>query len=89
MLYRRDAARLIVIGSNAGNERPPAWALNLRANPDAQVQVSGQRLKVRARLAEGEEHDKLWRQMKDQYGGYDAYRERTARPIDLFVLAPR
>src|SRR3954452_6035089 len=79
VLYMRDGERLVVIGSNAGNERPPAWALNLRATPEAEVQVRAARRKVRARVAEGEERDERWRAMNEQYGGFEEYRARTAR----------
>ena len=89
MLYLADGERLVVIGSNAGNERAPAWALNLKAHPDAEVQVGGAYRKVRARVAEGAERDGLWRRMNDQYGGFDDYRARTGREIDLFVLESR
>ena len=89
MLYLADGERLVVIGSNAGNQRAPAWAFNLKAHPDAEVQVRGARRKVRARVAEGAERDELWRRMNEQYGGFDEYRARTARQIDLFVLEPR
>jgi deazaflavin-dependent oxidoreductase (nitroreductase family) len=89
VLYMRDGDRLIVIGSNAGNQRPPAWALNLEANPEAKVQVGRRRTQVRARIADGAEHDDLWRRMNDQFGGFDLYRDRTSRDIRLFVLEPR
>jgi deazaflavin-dependent oxidoreductase (nitroreductase family) len=88
VLYLADGQRFVVIGSNAGNERAPAWALNLKANPDAAVEVRGKRLCVRARVALGEERDALWARMNDQYGGFDDYRVRTGRQIDLFVLEP-
>jgi deazaflavin-dependent oxidoreductase (nitroreductase family) len=89
VLYLAEGDRLIVIGSNAGNESPPAWALNLSANPDAEVQVRGTRRRVRARIAEGEERDELWRRMNDQYAGFDDYLHRTSRQIKVFVLEPR
>ena len=89
VLYLADGERLIVIGSNAGNERPPAWALNLESHPDGEVQVRGRRAKVRARIAEGQERDELWRRMNEQYAGFDDYRGRTQREIDVFVLEPR
>lgn len=89
VLYLADGQRLIVIGSNAGNERAPAWALNLRANPHADVQVRGERRKVSARVAEGDERDQLWQRMNEQYEGFDDYRARTSREIALFVLEPR
>jgi deazaflavin-dependent oxidoreductase (nitroreductase family) len=89
VLFMADGERLVVIGSNAGNTRAPAWALNLRANPDARVQVRGDRRSVRARVAEGEERGELWRRMNEQYGGFDDYRAQTARDIAVFVLEPR
>jgi F420H(2)-dependent quinone reductase len=89
VLYLPDGERLVVIGSNAGNTRPPAWALNLRANPDADVEVRGDRRRVHARVAEGEERADLWRRMNEQYGGFDDYESRTSRDIALFVLEPR
>jgi deazaflavin-dependent oxidoreductase (nitroreductase family) len=88
VLYLADGERLVVIGSNAGNERPPAWALNLQANPNADVQVRGECRQMRARLAEGEERGELWARMNGQYGGFDQYRTRTGREIPLFVLEP-
>ena len=89
VLYMRDGERLVVIGSNAGNVRAPAWALNLAANPEADVQVRGDRWAVRARIAEGPEREELWRRMNEQYTGFDAYAERTSRDIKVFVLEPR
>jgi deazaflavin-dependent oxidoreductase (nitroreductase family) len=89
VVYLADGDRLIVIGSNAGNERAPAWSLNLRANPDAEVQVGGKRRKVRARVAEGEERTELWRRANDQYEGFNDYEARTKRDIRVFVLEPR
>jgi deazaflavin-dependent oxidoreductase (nitroreductase family) len=89
VLYMRDGERLVVIGSNAGNERPPAWALNLKANSEADIEVGGDRRSVRARVAEGEERAELWKRMNEQYGGFDQYRARTSRDIAVFVLEPR
>jgi F420H(2)-dependent quinone reductase len=89
ILYLADGPRLVVIGSNAGNERPPAWALNLLANPDAEVQIRGERRRVRARVAEGEERAELWRKVNEMYEGFDDYDAKTAREIAVFVLEPR
>jgi deazaflavin-dependent oxidoreductase (nitroreductase family) len=88
VVYLKDGERLVVIGSNAGNARPPAWALNLVAHPDAEVEVGPQRRTVRARVAEGEERDELWRRMNEQYAGFDDYMARTTRDIRVFVLEP-
>jgi len=44
---------------------------------------------MRARIADGEERDELWRRTNNQYGGFKDYRARTGRDIKLFVLEPR
>ena len=89
VLYLADGERLIVIGSNAGNPHAPAWSLNLKANPDAEVEVGRARRRVRARVAEGEERIELWRKANEQYAGFDDYEDKTDRDIALFVLEPR
>jgi len=88
VLYLPDGDRLIVIGSNAGNEREPAWSLNLKANSEAEVEVGRKRTQVRARIADGDERTQLWTRFKALFGGFDHYRERTARDIAVFVLEP-
>jgi F420H(2)-dependent quinone reductase len=88
VVYLADGERMIVIGSNAGHARVPAWSLNLKANPAAVVEVGRKRIEVRARVAEGEERAELWRKCNRQYSGFDDYEARTSRDIALFVLEP-
>jgi deazaflavin-dependent oxidoreductase (nitroreductase family) len=88
VVYLADQGRYIVIGSNAGHARVPAWSLNLKADPGAEVEVGRKRIPVRARVAEGEERADLWRKMNQQYSGFDDYAARTDRDIALFVLDP-
>lgn len=91
VLYLEDDGRLSVINTNAGNTRIPAWSLNLDANPEAEVQVRGKKIAVRARAAEGEERTELWRKHNQQYTGFDDYKEILPedRPITVYVLEPR
>jgi len=89
VLYLKDGERLVVIGSNAGNAKAPAWSLNLKSNPDAEVEVGREHSLVRARVTEGEERAELWRKMNAQYAGFDAYDANTSRDIAVFVLEPR
>lgn len=89
VVYLADGENLVVIGSNAGHGRTPAWSLNLQANPDAEVEVGRERRRVRARLSEGEERADLWSKHNRQYSGFDEYEARTDRDIALFVLEPR
>jgi F420H(2)-dependent quinone reductase len=89
VVYLADGESLVVIGSNAGHGRTPAWSLNLQANAEAEVEVGRERRPVRARVAEGEERAELWRKHNEQYSGFDEYEARTDRDIALFVLEPR
>ena len=89
VLYGLDDDRPVVIGSNTGSDRAPAWALNLLAEPNAEVQIRGERRPVRARVTEGDERAALWRRMNESYGGFDTYEARTDRNIRLFVLEQR
>jgi deazaflavin-dependent oxidoreductase (nitroreductase family) len=91
VLYLEDDGGLSVINTNAGNIRVPAWSLNLDANPEAEVQVRGEKIAVRARAAEGDEREDLWRKHNQQYAGFDDYEEILPddRPITVYVLEPR
>jgi deazaflavin-dependent oxidoreductase (nitroreductase family) len=89
VVYLADGDRQIVIGSNAGHARTPAWAYNLQANPDAEVQIRGKRRLVRARVAVGEEREQLWRKVNEMYEGFDSYDANVTRDIAVFVLEPR
>lgn len=89
VVYLADGDGYVVIGSNAGHSRTPAWSLNLQAEPEAEVEVGRRRLPVRARVAAGEERADLWRRHNEQYSGFDEYEARTDRDIALFVLEPR
>ena len=89
VIYLPDGDRMVVIGTNAGNLRTPAWALNLEANPDAEVETRRKRRPVRARVAAGDERAELWRRFSERYSGFDDYAANVTRDIRLFVLEPR
>ena len=88
VVYLADGERVVLIDTNAGNERRPAWSLNLGANPDAEVELGRERRRVRARLAEGPERDELWRKHVEQYAGFDDYLEKLERQPSVWVLEP-
>lgn len=88
LAYTRAGEGYAVIASKGGAPHHPLWYLNLRANPLAEVTVGRATEKVRAREAEGEERDQLWRQLADVYSGYDKYARKTSRRIPVIVLEP-
>ena len=89
VIYMREGESFAVIGSNAGNPKTPAWAHNLTANPDAEIQLRSARQPVSARIVDGDERAQLWRQMNAQYSGFDHYDALTTREISVFLLEPR
>ena len=86
LAYRTDGGHLVVFGSKAGAPTNPDWYHNLRANPRASVEVGADRFDVNARVAEGEERERIWREQKDEAPGFADYERRTERTIPVIVL---
>jgi deazaflavin-dependent oxidoreductase (nitroreductase family) len=86
LLYIEDGARLVIVASNAGDDRHPAWWLNLVANPRARVQVGRELYDVVARPADAAERERLWPRLVAAYKYYDDYTQRTRREIPIVLL---
>ena len=86
LLYVESGDHWIVVASNAGDDRHPAWWLNLQANPRARVQIRGEQHEVVAREADPAEAERLWPMLIDAYGPYQRYRRRTQRRIPIAIL---
>lgn len=81
-----DGDDVVLVASKGGAPDHPLWYLNLEADPDVTVQVKADRYRARARTAEGEERDRLWRLMTGIWPSYDDYATRTDRRIPVVVL---
>lgn len=81
--------RLVLVASNGGDDRTPAWVHNLRANPEVHAVVGRQRLAYTARTATPEERAEWWPRAVAMYSGYASYQAKTEREIPLVVLTPR
>ncbi|MFI1463996.1 nitroreductase family deazaflavin-dependent oxidoreductase [Nocardia carnea] len=88
LIYGRDGADYLVVASAGGAAKHPAWYLNLRANPEAVIQVKAQRFRVTARTATTAERPRLWGLATEYWPNYDVYQTRTSRVIPLVVLSP-
>lgn len=88
LLFVEDAGRYVVVASNAGDDRNPAWWLNLRERPEAAVRVAGRRVEVKARRAGPGESEALWPKLDAAYKYYADYRTRTTRDIPVVILEP-
>ena len=90
LLYVRDGENVVLIASKGGFPKHPAWFHNLKANPETTVQVGGELLPVRARVATPEERERLWPLAEDAWPGYRTYQKRSqGREIPVVILEPR
>jgi F420H(2)-dependent quinone reductase len=89
LLYIPAGDDVAVIASKGGYPRNPAWFHNLRADPEATIQIGSERRPVRARVANGAERERLWRRAVDAYSSYADYQARTDREIPVVVLERR
>jgi deazaflavin-dependent oxidoreductase (nitroreductase family) len=90
LLYVEDGERLAIIASKGGHARHPAWFHNLLANPDTEVELGRERRAVHARVAEGEERERLWAKAAAVWPDYEGYQARSkGRLIPVVVLDPR
>jgi deazaflavin-dependent oxidoreductase (nitroreductase family) len=89
LVYVSDGNHVVLVASKGGHPTHPAWFHNLRANPDATIQVGSERRAVRARVADSKERTRLWPKAVARYSGYGGYQQRTQREIPLVILEPR
>lgn len=79
----------VLIASNWGQTKHPAWYLNLRANPQVKVSVANQIRPYTAREATPEEYKAYWAQAVALYAGYAAYLKTAGtRHIPIVILTP-
>jgi deazaflavin-dependent oxidoreductase (nitroreductase family) len=89
LTYVPDGDRYIVTAGNAGSDRHPAWYHNLRANPDATVEVGGEAFNAVAVIADEAERGALYERFAAVYPVADDYQAQTARQIPVVILTRR
>jgi F420H(2)-dependent quinone reductase len=87
--YVEEGPNLVVVASNAGAATDPAWWQNLQAQPDADVEIGGQRHAVRARVATLEEQARLWPRFVRGSANFSEYQANTERKLSVVILEPR
>jgi proline iminopeptidase len=89
LIYGEVGESYVIVASKGGMPNHPVWFLNLEANPDCELMVGPVRVSARARIAEGEERERLWKQMAELYPPYEQYQKNAgARTIPVVVLDP-
>ena len=90
--YFEDGQNLVTVAMNGWGEDEPAWWLNLQSNPEATVSLVDGPRSVIARVASGEERERLWAKV-GEYPGWgadvDGRAARRPRPTAVVILEPR
>lgn len=80
---------VVLVASYGGDDKHPAWYLNLTDNPEVCLELAGKEIDATARTATDAERDALWPQITSSYKGYAGYQERTDRKIPVVICSPR
>jgi deazaflavin-dependent oxidoreductase (nitroreductase family) len=91
LVYARDGDNYLLVASNGGADRSPAWLHNLRANPDVEIQIGRERRSGTARIVEpsDEGYERLWKVVNaNNHDRYTGYQQKTARPIPVVTITP-
>jgi deazaflavin-dependent oxidoreductase (nitroreductase family) len=91
LVYATDGANYLVVASKGGSDQPPAWLLNLEAEPEIEVQIARDHEKAVSRVVEptNPEYERLWKIVNENNGDrYTAYQSETTRPIPVVAITP-
>ncbi|MEE8488885.1 MAG: nitroreductase family deazaflavin-dependent oxidoreductase [Acidimicrobiia bacterium] len=89
LMYQALDDGFAIFASKGGADQNPAWFHNLKSNPETTVEIGTETVKVRARVAEGEEHDRIWAQQKRDFSFFAEYEQKTSRSkIPVVILEP-
>ena len=86
LIYQLDGGNPVLVASKGGAPEHPGWYENLAKTPEVGVQILGETFRARARVAEGEERERLWERMNEMWPHYDEYQAKTDREIPVVVL---
>jgi len=98
LTYCTDRGDVVVVASNGGSDRPPAWLLNLEADPRVTVRLGRRVVGGTARVADPGERAALWPKVNRMNRGmsrlfhpgvtgrYDVYQRHASREIPVVII---
>ncbi len=88
LVYFKDAESYVVVGSDGAARRDPQWWKNLKVNPRGSIRVGRKQMNITARLARGDERERLWEAGKSVNPMWAKYQTRTERELPVVILTP-
>jgi deazaflavin-dependent oxidoreductase (nitroreductase family) len=91
LVYARDGNEYLVVASNGGADRPPAWLLNLQANPAVELQIGRERRPGTAEVIHPGDprYERFWQVVNaHNHDRYSGYQRNTTRPIPVVAVSP-
>ena len=86
--YQKVDQGYAVFASKAGAPTNPDWYHNLVAHPDVEAEIGDQTVRLTARVAQGQERDRIWARQKETNPGFAEYEQQTTRQIPVVILEP-
>ena len=86
LIYTENDGDYVIVASRGGTPDHPGWYLNLKDDPEVEVQVKDDKFTARARTAGPDEKPELWKKMAAAWPDYDDYQKKTDRDIPVVVL---
>jgi deazaflavin-dependent oxidoreductase (nitroreductase family) len=75
-----------VFATYGGAPQHPAWYYNIQAHPETSIEIGTETIPVRARVAVGEERDRIWARQKAFFPRFARYETPTSREIPVIIL---
>ncbi len=92
LLYLQyDGDCVVMTASKGGMSKLPIWYHNLKALPEAEIQIASEKKSYRMREATTAEETELWPRLDAIYPDYAEYRQRTdgIRRIPVLIFMPQ
>jgi deazaflavin-dependent oxidoreductase (nitroreductase family) len=86
MMYQQVGDDVAVFASKGGAPTNPDWYHNLVKNPSVEAEIGTDTLPFTARVAEGDERERIWAAQKSAYPGFAEYETKTTRQIPVIIL---
>jgi deazaflavin-dependent oxidoreductase (nitroreductase family) len=88
VMYRPVGDGYAVFASKAGAPTNPDWYHNLMAHPSVRAEIGADTVPLSARVATGDERERIWTAHKTANPGFAEYETKTSRQIPVVILEP-